>query len=125
MSGLPYDRTPSPQPESEAHVAEAALTEPSALDMALDDYVPAGQPVPDHVQSLMGRMSKGKVYLLDESPAIVLVDGKDRIRGDPVSLTAILRLVEADHSASPTSLPSWTSTTPPSGCVSTPMIHIL
>ena len=93
MSGLPYDRTPSPQPEAEAHIAEAALTEPSALDMALDDYVPAGQPVPDHVQSLMGRMSKGKVYLLDESPAIVLVDGKDRIRGDPVSLTAILRLV--------------------------------
>jgi hypothetical protein len=90
MSGLPYDRTPSPQPEAPA--LETALTEPSALDMALDDYVPAGQPMPDHVQSLMGRMSKGKVYLLDESPAIVLVDGKERIRGDPVSLTSPAQL---------------------------------
>jgi len=90
MSGLPYDRTPSPQPETPA--LETALTEPSALDMALDDYVPAGQPMPDHVQSLMGRMSKGKVYLLDESPAIVLVDGKERIRGDPVSLTSPAQL---------------------------------
>jgi hypothetical protein len=88
MSGLPYDRTPSPQ--AEAPVADPSLTEPSALDMALDDYVPAGQPVPDHVQSLMGRMSKGKVYLLDESPAIVLVDGKERIRGDPVCLQSAL-----------------------------------
>lgn len=83
MSGLPYDRTPSPQPEVPAPSAD--LTEPTGLDMALDDYVPANQPVPEHVQSLMGRMSKGKVYLLEESPALVVVDGKERIRGDQVS----------------------------------------
>ena len=53
--------------------------------MALDDYVPTQEPIPDHVQSLMGRMGKGKVYLLEESPAIILVDGQERVRGDEVS----------------------------------------
>lgn len=85
MSGLPYDRTPSPQPAP----IDAGPSEPSALDMALDDYVPAEEPIPEHVQSLMGRMGKGKVYLLEESPAIVLVDGKERVRGDQVRSAAV------------------------------------
>jgi hypothetical protein len=33
----------------------------------------------------MGRMSKGKVYLLEESPAVVIMDDGERIRKDPVS----------------------------------------
>jgi hypothetical protein len=82
MSGLPYDRTPSPRPEAPP---DAGPSEPAGLDMPLDDYVPPQEPIPEHVQSLMGRMGKGKVYLLEESPAIVLVDGKERIRGDQVS----------------------------------------
>jgi hypothetical protein len=58
-------------------------TEPSALDRPLDDYNPPNV-VPEHVQSLMGRMSKGKVYLLEESPAVVVLDDGERLRRDPV-----------------------------------------
>lgn len=58
-------------------------TEPSALDRPLEDYNPP-RVVPEHVQSLMGRMSKGKVYLLEESPAAIVVDGGERLRRDPV-----------------------------------------
>jgi hypothetical protein len=84
--GLPYDGTPPPEDRrDEPSGLDRPLgdyTEPSALDRPLDDYEPA---VPDHVQSLMGRMSKGKVYLLEESPAVVILDGEERIRRDPVS----------------------------------------
>ena len=74
---LPYDGTPPPE---ENPWPAAGPSDP--LDRALDDYEPA---VPDHVKSLMGRMSKGKVYLLEESPAIIHTDGDERIRRDPVS----------------------------------------
>jgi hypothetical protein len=58
--------------------------EPSALDRPLEEYNPT-RVVPEHVQSLMGRMSKGKVYLLEESPAVILMDDGERLRRDPVS----------------------------------------
>jgi hypothetical protein len=89
MSGLPYDATPPPEERVEPSGLDKPLeeyTEPSALDRPLDDYNPTNA-VPDHVQSLMGRMSKGKVYLLEESPAVVIMDDGERIRRDPVSLT--------------------------------------
>ena len=84
-SGLPYDGTPPPEDRMEPSGLDRPLgeyTEPSGLDRPLNDYQPV---VPDHVQSLMGRMSKGKVYLLEESPAVVILDGEERIRRDPVS----------------------------------------
>jgi hypothetical protein len=85
-SGLPYDGTPPPEDRRDEPAGlDRPLgdhTEPLALDRPLDDYQPV---VPDHVQSLMGRMSKGKVYLLEESPAVVILDGEERIRRDPVS----------------------------------------
>lgn len=80
---LPYDATPPPSPPKPAQESEAMDIDP--LDRPLDDYKPA---IPEHVQSLMGRMSKGKVYLLEESPAIIHVDAEERIRGDPVSPTS-------------------------------------
>lgn len=56
------------------------------LDRPLDDYRRPPKPeVPDHVKDLMGRMGQGKVYLLDETPAILHQGQQDRIRGDPVS----------------------------------------
>jgi len=74
---LPYDATPPPSPLK-------STAEPIALDQALDDYAPA---VPEHVTSLMSRMGKGKVYLLEESPAILHVDVDNRAARDPVSLS--------------------------------------
>ncbi|ORY34256.1 hypothetical protein BCR39DRAFT_517262 [Naematelia encephala] len=88
---LPYDRTPSPSREEPPIVESSA--EPSALDMALDDFEPA---VPTHVQDLLGRMGKGKVYLLEETPAILHVDGQERIRGDPRIATLAQQLDERD-----------------------------
>lgn len=90
MSGLPYDGTPPPEEQRtiEPDALDRPLgeyTEPSALDRPLDEYNPtSSREVPEHVQSLMGRMSKGKVYLLEESPAVVILDGADRLRKDPV-----------------------------------------
>lgn len=91
-SGLPYDGTPPPDEQRvnplDRPLEEPTYTEPSALDRALDDYDAPGsrsREVPEHVQSLMGRMSKGKVYLLEESPAMVLLDDGERLRRDPVS----------------------------------------
>jgi hypothetical protein len=95
MSGLPYDATPPPEEHVEPSGLDKPLeeyTEPSALDRPLDDYNPTNV-VPDHVQSLMGRMSKGKVYLLEESPAVVIMDGGERLRRDPVRLTCSLMIV--------------------------------
>ncbi|WWC58762.1 uncharacterized protein I303_101306 [Kwoniella dejecticola CBS 10117] len=70
---LPYDGTPPPS-------SPPREDENPALDRPLDDYTPA---IPDHVQSLMGRMSRGKVYLLEESPAILHLDGQEKLRRDP------------------------------------------
>lgn len=94
MSGLPYDSTPPPEDLARSSLLDRPLDDvvPGAaskadgmdvdpLDRPLDDYTPA---VPEHVKSLMGRMSKGKVYLLEESPAVV-VHNEERVRGDPVS----------------------------------------
>ncbi|RXK39258.1 hypothetical protein M231_03478 [Tremella mesenterica] len=75
--GLPYDGTPPPED------TPIIAGEPQGLDMALDDLPRQSKEIPEHVKSLMGRMSKGKVYLLDESPAIVHHTGDQRIRGDP------------------------------------------
>lgn len=59
------------------------------LDRALDD-IPArraeAEPVPEHVSALMGRMGKNKIYLAEESPAVIHHDGVERLRRDPVSL---------------------------------------
>lgn len=102
MAGLPYDRTPTPEP---VEAPGPSTTRPSALDMALDDYESKAEPIPEHVQSLMGRMSKGKVYLLEESPAILHVDGKERVRGDSVSLpSALPREAVADSNAADSQL---------------------
>lgn len=89
MSGLPYDGTPPPdearpiEPDALDRPLEE-YTEPSALDRPLDDYRPPREEVPEHVQSLMGRMGKGRVYLLEESPAMVMMDDGERLRRDPV-----------------------------------------
>lgn len=75
---LPYDATPPPSPPRDI---ETMQVDADPLDRPLDDYKPA---IPDHVQSLMGRMSKGKVYLLEETPAILHMDTELRVKGDPV-----------------------------------------
>ncbi|ORX37432.1 hypothetical protein BD324DRAFT_651025 [Kockovaella imperatae] len=77
---LPYEGTPPPDehPTLGVETSEAQSTDP--LDRPLDDY---RAEVPDHVKSLMGRMSRGKVYLLEETPAIIHVDGEERVRRDP------------------------------------------
>jgi hypothetical protein len=80
MPPLPYDATPPPSPPN--------TTEPMALDQPLDDYTPA---IPEHVTNLMSRMGRGKVYLLEESPAIIHIDGVDRAARDPVRLASGLR----------------------------------
>jgi hypothetical protein len=65
--------------------------------MALDDII--GQPpeVSDRARDLMSRMGKGKIYLLEESPAIVNLDGQERVRGDPVSDLLSIRMAGADR----------------------------
>jgi hypothetical protein len=52
-----------------------------ALDRPLDEFQPA---VPAHVADLMSRMSNGKVYLLEDSPAVIHLDGEARAMRDPV-----------------------------------------
>ena len=76
--GLPYGGTPPPPPSS-----PPTNGVPTALDRPLSDY-PLQPDVPEHVKSLMGRMSRGKVYLLEESTGILHAEGGNRIRGDPV-----------------------------------------
>jgi hypothetical protein len=41
--------------------------------------------IPDHVANLMGRMSRNKVYLAEESSGIIHHDAEARLSGDPVS----------------------------------------
>lgn len=78
---LPYDATPPPEaPPSAPHLDDDS-TLPPALDQPLDEYPPA---VPPHVQSLMARMSSSKVYLVDESPAVLHLDGHARLREPPL-----------------------------------------
>jgi len=83
--GLPYDGTPPPEDPP-----LPPRDEPEALDRPLSDY-PYQPAVPDHVKSLMGRMSRGKVYLLEESTGIIHADDEDRLRGNPVSPFLMLR----------------------------------
>lgn len=105
--GLPYESTPPPAESSLPAVSgepalldralddgpagsASAAAEDMAMDMdpldrPLDDYRPPKPEVPDHVKDLMGRMGQGKVYLLDETPAVMHQGHQDRIRGDPVS----------------------------------------
>ncbi|KAL7420656.1 hypothetical protein Q5752_004607 [Cryptotrichosporon argae] len=80
--GLPYD-APSPSAAAPAEPATDADGDHPMLDRALDDYVTPQADVPEHVQGLLGRMGRGKVYLVEESVGIVHHDGDRRIRGDP------------------------------------------
>jgi hypothetical protein len=71
------------------------------LDRPLDDAPPrrrsgARSPVPEHVQALMGRMGKGKVYLADESPGIIHHDAERRIARDPRLTRLALELDKQD-----------------------------
>lgn len=84
MPPLPYDTTPPPE-----ETMDAGPETSNPLDLPLSDYTPAADAVPEHVQALVGRMSKGKVYLLEESPAVVNPEAQQRVRGDPVSYHAI------------------------------------
>ncbi|WVQ62003.1 uncharacterized protein L199_000136 [Kwoniella botswanensis] len=88
---LPYDGTPPPR-EPEPEIEEIEVENP-ALDRPLDDYQPA---IPDHVQSLMGRMSKGKVYLMEESPGILHLDGQEKLKRDPRIAALAKRLNKQD-----------------------------
>lgn len=95
FGGLPYTEEAAAAAQ-EAQVAEASETmdvDHPMLDRPLDDYNPRPrrrspgeppEPVPEHVQSLLGRMGKGKVYLMDESPGIIHHDGGLRLKRDPV-----------------------------------------
>ncbi|WVW82483.1 hypothetical protein I302_104494 [Kwoniella bestiolae CBS 10118] len=86
---LPYDGTPPPRDSEEENIE----VENPALDRPLDDYQPA---IPDHVQSLMGRMSRGKVYLMEESPGILHLDGEEKLRRDPRIAALAKRLDKQD-----------------------------
>ncbi|WRT64316.1 uncharacterized protein IL334_001248 [Kwoniella shivajii] len=86
---LPYDATPPPSPPRGSVMEE----ENPALDRPLDDYQPS---IPDHVQSLMGRMSRGKVYLMEESPGIIHLDGNEKLRRDPRIAALAERLDKQD-----------------------------
>ncbi|ODO05947.1 hypothetical protein I350_05008 [Cryptococcus amylolentus CBS 6273] len=87
---LPYDATPPPQSPPPAP-QDDPMDGPAGLDLALDDYAP---PVPSHVQDLMARMSRNKVYLVEESPAILHVDAmKERVRRDP-KVKGLMQLLE-------------------------------
>ncbi|KGB79062.2 hypothetical protein CNBG_4900 [Cryptococcus deuterogattii R265] len=92
---LPYDATPPPEDTLPPAPAPAPRLE--ALDLPLDDC-PRGP----HVQSLMSRMSSSKVYLVDESPAILHLDGHARLR-EP----AVRRLVKQLDSLGDDGLQSW------------------
>lgn len=98
FGGLPYtdEAAAAAQEVQAAQAAEASNSmdvDHPMLDRALDDYNPRqrrrsprepSEPVPEHVQSLLGRMGKGKVYLMDESPGIIHHDGELRLSRDPV-----------------------------------------
>lgn len=95
FGGLPYDESAIP---AAAPAADSEGDHPM-LDRALDDLPPrrrgSGEtgehdrgPVPEHVQSLIGRMGRGRVYLSEESTGIIHHDGQRRIQRDPVCLFA-------------------------------------
>lgn len=89
-AGLPYD---SPRPSDPRTLPDEAAPSPGA-DSAMGSV--AGEPdgldrplgeLPEHVTALLDRMSQGKVYLLEESPAVIRANAKtERVRGDAVSL---------------------------------------
>ncbi|WVQ82732.1 hypothetical protein IAT38_004864 [Cryptococcus sp. DSM 104549] len=87
-SYLPYDATPPPESRADdgMQVDEPLPTASGVpnLDMALDDYPTPENPIPDSVKTLMGRMSQNKVYLMEESPAILHMDGEKRLRNPKI-----------------------------------------
>ncbi|WVR06036.1 hypothetical protein IAU60_003064 [Kwoniella sp. DSM 27419] len=103
---LPYDATPPPASPR----AEPIEEDNPALDRPLDEYQPPAAEVPDNVRSLMGRMSRGKVYLMEESPGILHLDGEERLRRDPRIASLAARLDTQD----PTSWLEATSSGAPS-----------
>ncbi|CAK9779876.1 hypothetical protein CC85DRAFT_286208 [Cutaneotrichosporon oleaginosum] len=98
--GLPWDADDSgptaPPPPA------PAPDDVDMLDRPLDDFVPrerggrARSPVPEHVQALMGRMGKGKVYLAEETPGIIHHDAERRIARDPRLTRLALELDRQD-----------------------------
>ncbi|WVF70305.1 hypothetical protein IAT40_005094 [Kwoniella sp. CBS 6097] len=105
---LPYDATPPPEdprPDSTNNGEDNP-----ALDRPLDEYEPPAEEVPEHVRSLMGRMSKGKLYLMEESPGILHLDADERLRRDP----RIAALAERLDKQDPTSWLEAISATAPS-----------
>lgn len=76
-TGLPYDGTPPPESATPQTAIESSLDRPFS-EHSLEPQLP------EHVKSLMGRMSRGKVYLLEESTGIIHSNDGDRSRGDPV-----------------------------------------
>jgi hypothetical protein len=82
MPALPYDATPPTSPPQDDMATEIPSINP--LDRALDDH-PSNAPIPEHVQALMDRMSKSRVYLLEETEVTTIPRAQRRLRGDPVS----------------------------------------
>lgn len=90
LGGLPYDDSAAAAAPDVAPTTTEVDGDHPMLDRALDDYPMGGEerkrePVPEHVQSLIGRMGRGKVYLAEESPGIIHHDAERRISRDPVS----------------------------------------
>ncbi|OCF41850.1 hypothetical protein I317_04360 [Kwoniella heveanensis CBS 569] len=110
---LPYDATPPPEDPSYTNNGQThtgAEDENPALDRPLDEYELPAEEVPEHVRSLMGRMSKGKLYLMEESPGILHLDADERLRRDP----RIAALAERLDKQDPTSWLEAISATAPS-----------
>ena len=86
-TGRPYNDPPQP-----AEMNPGAGIE-SRLDRPLSDRSFETQ-IPEHVKSLMGRMSRGKVYLLEESTGIIHYNESGRSRRDPVHSLSLFQLRE-------------------------------
>ncbi|GMK56751.1 hypothetical protein CspeluHIS016_0305910 [Cutaneotrichosporon spelunceum] len=109
--GLPWDADDSGPTAPPPAPAEEGMDVDTLLDRALDDAPrrpgrrgreherETRSPVPEHVQALMGRMGKGKVYLAEESPGIIHHDAERRIARDPRLTRLALELDRQDPSA--------------------------
>ncbi|BEJ10908.1 hypothetical protein CspHIS471_0103300 [Cutaneotrichosporon sp. HIS471] len=108
--GLPWDADdsgPTAPPPAPAPEQTTEMDVDMLLDRPLDDF-PARrsggrdrqgeprEPVPEHVQSLVGRMGKGKVYLAEESTGIIHHDAERRIARDPRLTALALELDKQD-----------------------------
>lgn len=105
-TSLPYDRTPSPPESPSQPPQDSKITRIDPLDQPLDSYT---QPIPSHVQSLLGRMGQGKVYLLEESPAILMTNSEGRIKNSVGSLRSWARGLGVNGLARFRGLRSWLS----------------